>query len=215
MCHTSCWLLYAGSLEAYLTTIKTWLDGHPDEVVTLLLTNGDGVPITDIGDVVKSSGLRDYAFVPSSSPDPLVTTDWPTLGDMISSKSRFVMFLDYGADETKTPFILNEFKYYFETPYDVTDPTFNQCSIDRPPNASPDGRMYIVNHFLDEKALGMDDILIPEEDKNFQTNAATGVGSIGAQAGLCEETYGRMPNVVLLDMFDRGEWAQAEEAMNS
>ncbi|KAK5167960.1 uncharacterized protein LTR77_006527 [Saxophila tyrrhenica] len=215
MCHTSCWLFYAGSLEDYLKTIKTWLASHSDAVVTLLLTNGDSVSASDIGDVVKSTGLKDYAFVPSSSPKRLAMSDWPTLGDMVSNDSRFVMFLDYGADESSTPFILDEFHYFFETPYDVTDPSFSQCSIDRPPNAKPDDRMYIVNHFLDKEVFGSDDVLVPDTDANFETNAATGPGSIGAQVGRCEEKHGRTPNVVLLDMFDRGNWMDAQVAMNA
>jgi hypothetical protein len=73
--------------------------------------------------------------------------------------------------------------------------------------------MYIVNHFLDKAVLGPD-ILIPDVEADFQTNAATGKGSIGAQTDLCTQTYGRTPNFVLLDMFNRGEWLPAQHVMN-
>lgn len=119
---------------------------------------------------------------------------------------------DYGANTTKTPYILDEFTYYFETPYGVTDPTFSNCSIDRPPGASPDGRMYIVNHMLNVEILG---ITVPDRVHAARTNAARGNGSIGAQAELCSGLYGRGPNVVLVDFVDQGEIMEAQRALNS
>lgn len=109
------------------------------------------------------------------------------------------------------PYILDEFAYYFETPFDVTNASFPDCSINRPPGASADGRMYIVNHFLDVDVLGA---LIPDRDAADTTNAATGNGSIGAQAALCESLYHRPPNVVLVDFTDKGDIFAAQDALN-
>lgn len=215
MCHTDCFLYDGGTLSSYLTKVKTWLDAHEDAVVSLLLTNGDSIEdITEFSDIMKAVGINSYAFVPSTSPDQLAKADWPTLGEMVTSGKRLVIFMDYWADTTKVPYILPEFEYFFETPFGTTDPTFNQCSIDRPPNAEPEGLMILVNHFLDKEVLWMDDVLVPDTDANFQTNAANGQGSIGAQVGLCEKTYGRTPNVVLLDHFNRGNWLVAQQNMN-
>jgi hypothetical protein len=213
MCHTSCLLYDAGSLVSYLSTIKTWLDNNPTAQISLLLANGDNVDISMFDDAFKSSGMKSYAFVPSTSPNQLPMDQWPTIGELIDSGKRAVVFLDYGAAESKVPYILNEYKYFFETPFDVTDPTFSNCSINRPPGSNGDGLMYIVNHFLDEAVLGSD-VLIPDVEANFQTNAATGKGSIGAQTDLCTQTYGRTPNFVLLDMFNRGQWLPAQHVMN-
>ncbi|OQD84327.1 hypothetical protein PENANT_c013G09907 [Penicillium antarcticum] len=173
LCHTSCFLEDAGTLKAFLETVKKWLDANPNEIVTLLLTNGDSVAISEFGDTFSSSGINSYTYTPSAS--PLSLSDWPTLGEMISSGKRLVVFLDYGADTTKVNYILDEFTYYFETPYGVTDAKFSSCKIDRPSDASATGRMYIVNHFLDVDILG---VLIPDRDKADSTNAATGEGSI-------------------------------------
>ena len=62
--------------------------------------------------------------------------------------------------------------------------------------------MMIVNHFLDLDILG---IYIPDNAADTTTNAATGTGSIGAQAELCEQTWNRKPNFILVDYFDKGE----------
>lgn len=214
MCHTDCLLEDAGSLEGYLGTVKGWLDaeGNEGEVVTMLLVNGDNVDISLYASAFESSGLKDYAFIPSTSPNALDIDAWPTLGELISSNKRLVMFLDSGANEASVPYILSEFNaYFFETPYDTTDPTFPQCSLDRPSGANPDGRMYIMNHFLDMEVLGAD---VPDNMADGATNAATGVGSIGAQAAICEGLYGRAPNFVLVDMFDRGNALAAQHGLN-
>ncbi|KAF7712632.1 Uncharacterized protein PECH_002868 [Penicillium ucsense] len=209
LCHTSCLLEDAGTLESYLRTIKTFLDANANEVVTLLLTNGDSVDITEFNEAFASSGIDRYAFVPSSNPLPLES--WPTLGQMISQGTRLVVFLDYGANTAKVNYILDEFAYYFETPYDVTDSSFSGCSIDRPSGASPSGRMYIVNHFLDVDIFG---VKVPDRTAASSTNAATGKGSIGAQAAVCQSLYNRTPNVVLLDFVDKGSAIQAQNALN-
>ncbi|KAJ5207380.1 hypothetical protein N7472_003828 [Penicillium cf. griseofulvum] len=190
LCHTSCLLEDAGPLESFLTTVKNWLDANPNEVVTLLLTNGDSVSITEFGDTFAN---------------------WPTLGDMISSGKRLVVFLDYGADTTKVNYIQDEFAYYFETTYGVTDSTFPDCSIDRPSGAAATGRMGIVNHFLNVEVLG---IKVPARHLAGTTNAATGPGSIGAQAALCAGLHKRAPNVVLADFVDKGDVITAQKKLN-
>jgi hypothetical protein len=62
--------------------------------------------------------------------------------------------------------------------------------------------MMIVNHFLDLDILG---ILIPDVLADATTNAATGTGSIGAQADLCITTWDRSPNLILVDNFNIGK----------
>ena len=230
ICHTSCLLKDAGTLESYLNILKNWLDANPNEVLTVLLTNGDSVSISEFGDTFSRANITQFAFVPPSN--PLSIDSWPTLGDLISSGKRLVVFLgmylplvpsvssrpnvgvttvDYGADTNQVGYILNEFDYYFETPYDVTDPTFPNCNIDRPSGASATGRMYIVNHFLDVDILGID---VPDREAAARTNAVSGEGSIGAQAAKCEALYDRAPNAILLDFVDQGDAIAAQNELN-
>jgi hypothetical protein len=123
-----------------------------------------------------------------------------------------VTILDSGADVATVPYILDEWTYFFETPYDTTDKDFPQCDLDRPAGASPDGRMYIVNHFLDVDVFG---IKVPDRLSAPRTNAATGDGSIGAQADLCTSTYNRQPNFILADFIDQGQVMEAQDQLNS
>jgi hypothetical protein len=93
MCHTSCLLEDAGSLTNYLTTIKTWLDANPNEVLTLLLTNGDYVDIGNFSASFEASGLDTLCYVPPTSPDVLPIDEWPTLQELIDNGTRVVTFL--------------------------------------------------------------------------------------------------------------------------
>lgn len=90
LCHTLCFLRDAGPLEEMLTPVKTFLDSNPNEVVTLLLTNQDGVEGTAFDAVFKGTGLDQYAYVPE---DEMTLDQWPTLGDLIARDKRLVIFM--------------------------------------------------------------------------------------------------------------------------
>lgn len=113
------------------------------------------------------------------------------------------------------PYLLDEFNHFWETPFDTTDPNFAQCKIDRANKLDADGKtsMNIVNHFLDED-VPFTDILVPDRGDAGKTNAVSGSGSIGAQAALCSSTFGRNPNVVLIDYFGQGDAIGAQKMLN-
>lgn len=93
MCHTDCLLEDAGTVEAFLSTVKTWMDSHPDEVITLLLTNSDGFNISDFDTAFNGSGIKQYTFVPSTSPESIDMGSWPTFEELISAGTRLITFL--------------------------------------------------------------------------------------------------------------------------
>ncbi|KAI2463322.1 PLC-like phosphodiesterase [Annulohypoxylon bovei var. microspora] len=206
MCHTSCILEDAGTLESYLSEIKTWVDGNPNEVITLLITNPDAIDITKYGDAFTSTGLATYVFTPDGQ---LGLDDWPTLAEMISSGTRVVVFMDYNMDTSKVPYILDEFGYWFETPFSPTKDNFIQCNIDRPSGASADGRMFLANHNLNIEILP--DILIPDPAQAADTNS---IDSITSQTNICVQNYGRNPNVVLLDFVSKGDTIMVQNQLN-
>src|SRR3569833_8600 len=96
------------------------------------------------------------------------------------------------ADTNTDPYNQEEKTYFFETPFDTTKDNFNQSYLDRPAGASPDGRMYIVNHFLDVDVFG---ISIPDPIHAPETNS---VDSITNKANLCVSKYGRLPGFFLV-----------------
>jgi len=122
--------------------------------------------------------------------------------------------LDYNANENSVPYILDEFNYFFEGPFNTIDPQFNQCDMDRKNKVDNEGgsSMYLVNHYLD---LKIGDITVPDRLDAARTNSAEGSGSVGEQVDLCNQKWGRPPNVVLVDYFGRGNPLDAQNKINA
>ncbi|OBZ68034.1 hypothetical protein A0H81_11779 [Grifola frondosa] len=187
-CHTSCDLFDGGTVQDYLTTVNTFLTANPNE----------------------ASGIAALAYVPPQV--PTAQSDWPTLGDLIDSGKRVIVFLDAGADTDRSvPYILPEFEMIWETPFSVTNASF-PCSVDR--IAGPLGttdHMYLINHSLNINVLDTG-IIISDPEAAPTTN---GVTSILANAAGCEPlSAGRAPNFVLLDFVNIGQGLTAVNQLN-
>ncbi|KAJ4312910.1 hypothetical protein N0V94_007211 [Neodidymelliopsis sp. IMI 364377] len=202
LCHTSCDLLDAGTLEAYLSTVKGWLDDNPYEVIAIMMGNNNGQTTrnaaTDYVSPFQNSGILKYIYTPPSA--SLNVTDWPTLSEMILRNHRVVAMIDYNADQSAVPWLLSEFDYQWETPFSPTDPSF-PCTQQRPPNqaqAVSQNRMYMLNHNLNvDINLAGSSILVPAYGLLDQVNADTGNGSLGTNVQGCGDMWNRPPNWLL------------------
>lgn len=212
-CHTSCDLFDGGSVQDYLTNVKTFLDNNPNEVLTLLFTNPDGASLTDLWQpAFDGAGVTPFVYTPDPASLPLKRSDWPTLGDMISSGKRVVAFLDSGANVTQVPFLLPEFDMLWEPPFSVTDPTF-PCSVNRISGPlSPQDHLNMLNHNLNIAVFGDQSILVSDPG---DANTTNGVDSIMANANGCAPLAGNVfPNFVMLDFVNIGQGQQAVDIMN-
>jgi hypothetical protein len=100
--------------------------------------------------------------------------------------------------------LMREWDYVFETPYDNHNETAFNCVIDRPiePN-NPTEVMYVMNHFLyGTLTLGSTVIEIPQKGTSNVTNGDT---SLLKHATTCTQTFGRQPNFLEVDFFNKGE----------
>lgn len=186
LCHTSCDILNAGTLESYLFTVVKWLEENPFEVLTLLIGNGDLVDPGNFTDPVTNSGLLNYLYSPPKI--PMALDDWPTLSAMILTGKRVALFMDYQANQTQIPWLLDEFSQMWETPFSPVDPYF-PCTVQRPPGLSQsdaENRLYLANHNLNiDIAFSGTNILIPNMAALGETNAESGFGSLGWMAENC------------------------------
>lgn len=211
LCHTSCDILDAGTLEDYLATVKGWLDANPYEVIGIIMGNNNGqstrIPITDFITPFRDSGMLDYVWTPTTR--YLNITQWPTLGELIIRNKRVIVTIDSGADEEQVPWILNQFDYMWETPFSPTDPTF-PCTQSRPANQPIEvtrERMYIMNHNLNiEISISSVSILIPAYSLLDQVNAVSGNGSVGLSVQNCTATWDRPPNWIIVDYYNFGNF---------
>ncbi|KAH6845051.1 PLC-like phosphodiesterase [Chaetomium sp. MPI-CAGE-AT-0009] len=206
-CHTSCDLLDAGPITDWLRQVKDWVAQHPYDVVTILLGNGNySTPDKYVG-AIEASGIKQFVYTPSVI--PMRADDWPTLGQLILSGQRVVMFLDYMANQTAYPWLQDQFSQMWETPFDPIDTAF-PCTVQRPPGLSPEDarrRLYMMNHNLNaEVSLLGQSILVPAVSQLNITNAAEGPGSLGMAANNCRSEWGRAPNVLNVDYYNYGNY---------
>ena len=197
LCHTSCYLQNGGYLEDWLREILSWMDRHPDEIVTILVTNPESADIDDWAKGFESLAVYDRAYTPSL-PD-ISRKDWPTYGEMRATNQTLVIFMDRGTSFSKYPYIINEFGNVWENAYDQTSLPFN-CSVDRGKN--PTDRLGLVNHFLNDEVVGTG-IKYPDKDLLEHVNAAQGSSGLLSGFENCTRLHGgARPTFVLVNFSD-------------
>ena len=219
VCHTSCLLLDAGPLSDWLGEVRSWMDSNPNEVVTILLVNEADASASDLAAAYQEAGITtSLAYTPSASTSG--KQDWPTLKTLINRGARLLNFISSLSDNSGAPYLMNEFTFIFENPYDVTSPSDFSCEANRPSNvanntqqALSDGMMPLMNHFLyNNSGLG---IQIPDNTYVSTTNApGGGIGNLGTAASRCKQTYGRAPTYILVDFFNVGPSISTVDRMN-
>lgn len=218
LCHSSCDLLDAGTLQDWLTEIKTWMDTNVNDVVTVLLVNADDATPAELGAHFANSGITEYAYSPPST--TIIPQQWPTLQSLIANNTRLITFVaNIPTPDPEFPYLLDEFTFVFENDFENEDPTDYSCNPDRPtqfstPEAAADsGRMFLMNHFLyDVQLFG---IQSPNASYVNVTNAQNGLGSLGSQLVECQNVYGgQAPTFVLVDFFNVGPAISSVDLIN-
>lgn len=217
LCHTTCALLDAGTLEAWLTKIKYWMDNNPNEVVTLLLVNSDDEDVTTFGEAFTSSNLSTYGYTPATSS---ATTEWPTLQTMIDDGERLVTFIAAINASTTYPYLLNEWDYVFETAYEITSALEFNCSLDRPTTLSDAasaisaGYIPLMNHFLYVSITST--AMLPNVDAITNTNSdnTTLTGGLAYEAYQCNSEWGTAPVFALVDFYSVGPAIDTADMIN-
>ncbi|KAG5635855.1 hypothetical protein H0H81_009863 [Sphagnurus paluster] len=206
-------LLDGGKVVDYLKNVKKFLDSNPNEVLTLLFTNPEGLSVKSIWKpVFDAAGITPHVYIPPVIPMPY--DQWPTLGEMITTGKRVVVFLDSSTDTSLVEFILPEFamvKLIWETPFTVTNASF-PCSIDRIHGPlAVDEHMYMINHSLNKNILDSGLIISDPLDAPITNSLA----SIVDHSNRCSLLgAGRAPTFVLLDYVDIGQGFAAADELN-
>lgn len=221
LCHSSCDLLDAGSLGDWLSTIKTWLDSNPNEVVTILLVNSDNVSADELHAEYLAANIVSYGYVPTTPSAP--PQFWPTLDELISANTRLLTFVASlpASSNTVAPYLMDQFTYIFETPFENFEASDFSCVVDRPSGFAGDASMALAagllplkNHFLYEsQAFGIE---VPDVDNLNVTNSPSfeTEGSVGTEASECADQWGRGPAFILVDFFNVGPAINAVDQLN-
>lgn len=223
LCHTDCLLLDAGPLSAWLADINSWMNANPNDVVTVLLVNSNDMTAQQLDAEFTASGIKQYAYTPSSTTVAPSAGGWPTLSSLISANQRlmtFVASLDPSSNSV-APYLMDEFTFMYENPFEITDANNFTCTPDRPaavqgsPQAAVNSnRMFLMNHFLDSaQAFGID---TPDVDNISSTNSPTlgTPGGLGQHVADCAYVYGRSPTFALVDFANVGPAIQSIDRAN-
>lgn len=145
---------------------------------------------------------------------------------MIDDGTRLVTFVTAVDSSTaETSYLLDEWSYIWETPYDVTSAGNFSCTPDRPDAvkgnvaaALQSGKLPFMNHFLYQTSVIVDiDIESPNASYVGTTNAPSGgTGNLGDAANTCKEQYGgRQPSFILVDFFNEGPAIDTVDKLNN
>ncbi|RPA95777.1 hypothetical protein L873DRAFT_1696597, partial [Choiromyces venosus 120613-1] len=231
LCHSSCKLFDGGLLENYLQKVREWMDQHTSEVVTILLVNNDKIPAKTIKEAFDKADLTRLTYTPPTQP-ALSPTGWPTLQQLITAQRRIIAFTSTSADVKDVPWLLDEFSYVFETPFEVTDPAKFTCAAHRPgsvggPDKLPQAlqtRMPFMNRFLYANVFDSKLGKWVSGGEAYKPND-TYVGTLnGDKAGMpgnlkqgltqCITEYKRVGGFVLVDFFNEGSPIKTLDAVN-
>jgi hypothetical protein len=196
LCHGLC-AFGQKPLADGLREVKSFLDAHPNEVVTLL-TEAQKLTTDVIADGFNQSGIM-----------PMVRTQqkgapWPTLSEMIQSGQRVIVFYAdlSGAGGTSFPWLHDRFSFTWETPWNnVMLSDFGRCNVDR---GSMNVGLYVVDTYL--------------EDMDFQT--AQNASRVNANPFLldrllhCQRTTGVQPSFVMVNYYEVGDLFHDVDVLN-
>jgi hypothetical protein len=192
LCHAVC---RAGAIElmSELREIGDWMRDHPTDVVTLIVQ--DAITGEDTAKAFAQAGLSDLVYTPD--PDP--AEPWPTLGDMIDSGRRLVVFAEQ-ADGPEA-WYRNFYRYAMETPFAFRSPDEMSCV---PHRGGTGKRLFLLNHFI--TAAG---------GSRLDAGEVNTRQYVLDRVDRCERERGRPVNFIAIDYTTIGDARAAVDALNA
>ncbi|WP_079075173.1 hypothetical protein [Streptomyces atriruber] len=191
LCHAVC---RAGAIPLVetLRKIGAWLDEHPGELVTLVVQ--DAIDGEQTRQAFRRAGLERLVFTPHADPG----RPWPTLGEMIGSGRRLVVFAEQA--DGPAPWYRNFYRYGMETPFAYTAPEQMNCA---PHRGGTGKRLFLLNHFItDMGGSRLDAAVVNKRDFILE------------RARRCEKDRGRPVNFVAVDFATIGDALGAVDTLN-
>ena len=177
-------------LVSTLLEIREFLESNPQEVVTIIFESyidGD-----EMAAVFAEAELTQFAHPQA------VGSDWPTLGALIDSGKRLVVFTD--RDGGARDWYLPVWDFAFETPYSFATPGDLSCEPNR---GDPSHSLFILNHFLTQ-TFGSPELA---EQVNYNPLLEDRIAE-------CTERNAKSPNFVTVDFYNIGDTLLDVDVMN-
>ena len=176
-----------------LGELKDFLDTNPHEVLTLVIEGGASVAKLNKG--MERAGLTAYLHKQPQG------YDWPTLGEMIDSGKRLVVFSHHGNSDPAMGFH-HEWTYFVDSHYQADSGAAFSCEHDRGNEAT--ASLYLMNHFIT--------IITPQPDSAAIYN---GNPFLLNRARECMDHRGLLPNFIWVDFHDLGDVVATVDSLNA
>ena len=190
LCHGFC-ELGAITLASALKDLRSFLVSHPDAIVEII-NQDEGVTPADIERAFEQAGLLDLVYRGPLGP-------FPTLRAMIDSGQRLVVMAENDAGTIPWYHLayehaLQETPFRFTRASRLTDPAnlAASCRPNRGPDSAP---LFLLNHWIDTTP-------VPRASLAEVVNARE---SLLRRAEECQRIRHRLPNLVAVDFFRRGD----------
>jgi len=198
LCHGVCAIANKPAVDG-LAEIKTFLDAHPEEVVTIYLDSF--VSAAEAGTAFTAAGLLDEAHPESDYLYAHPGGTWPTLAALIDSGERLLVFSN-DDEEATHPWYMFKFRHGFDTIWETYTLADFTCAID---GGSPSNALFWMNHRLSTLVGGG----TPELAAQANTNPF-----LLEKAEQCAALYGRNPTFVHVDFYEVGDLFDTVDALN-
>ncbi|WP_425840214.1 hypothetical protein [Streptomyces fractus] len=192
LCHSVC-RAGAIALVPALREIGDWMKDHPHEVVTLIVQ--DAISGEDTQKAFQQAGLEKLVRRPDADP----AMPWPTLGEMIDSGRRLVVFAEKA--DGPAPWYRNFYRYGMETPFTFRSPDQMSCV---PHRGGDDKRLFLLNHFITNNG-----------GSRIDAGTVNARRYVLDRAHRCERARGRPVNFVAVDYATIGDAQGAVDALNN
>ena len=199
LCHGFC-ELGAITLDSALRDLRSFLVSHPGAVVEII-NQDEGVTPQDIARAFERAGLLDLVYRGPLGP-------FPTLRTMIDSGQRLVVMAENDAGSVPWYHLayehaLQETPFRFTRASQLTDPAnvAASCQANRGPESAP---LFLLNNWVDTTP-------VPRASLAELVNAR---GVLLHRARECQRIRRRLPNLVAVDFFRRGDVLGVVNALN-
>ena len=180
-------------LSEVLGEVKTFMDGNPNEVVTLILESY--ITASSFETDIVASGLDTFLYTHDGQ--------WPTLQEMIDSNERLVILSDVDDASPGQEWYHYVWDLAVETHYAVHDTSQFNCEFNRGDSIND---LFILNHFVTDAqwGVGWDTIAVVANANPFFINRAVE----------CMTSKGKFPNFPTVDFHHLGNALQTVDILN-
>ncbi len=190
-CHGPCQLASTPHVEG-LQLIKTFLDDHPREVITIIYE--DHLPADRIAADFVTVGLDALVYAHT------LGASWPTLGTLIDDNTRLVVTAENAGPPPA--WLHHVWDEAWDTPYEFASADEFSCALNR---GSRDNPLFLVNHWIGT------DLGLPSEADAMTVNA---YDVLHARAQGCWDETGDVPSFIAVDFYEHGDLFEVVEALN-